>query len=304
MKKKLLFILPSLILILIGLYFIFIKKETIEDEVKTEYTSEPILGQGHRDTGSQEFDSKRKINSTSVAVNLREFADEYFKENFEEEHEAEAEVVSESQVIVQEEEEIPAQEEQVEEEVVEEEEVPEEPPINPGACPAQTLGCVPCVCEPYNYCRCEEGEETGYKGWACQNNNPSNIRYDEGGYRAGIITAMGGPAPCGDKGGFLVFSTYQDGRNAARAYISGISAGLHSSYAFCGYGECTLREFFSKYAPRRDQNKPDSYSNYVADWLGVQVDETPMSWIVGNKLDDMIDAIQHKEGYFTKDGML
>jgi len=191
---------------------------------------------------------------------------------------------------------------EVEKEEVEVEVEPEpEPEKPPSSCPISTLNCVPCI-KGEAYCRLEEGEEFGYLGWACQNNNPSNIRYSD--YRINIINAMNGPAPCGGKGGFMVFTTYENGREGVKAYLRGISAGLHSAYHFCGGGDCSLREFFSKYAPNSDGNDPNGYAQYMAAALGVNVDDTPLSWIVENKLEEMVNALQHKEGFFTQEGQL
>jgi hypothetical protein len=75
---------------------------------------------------------------------------------------------------------------------------------------------------------------------------------------------------------------------------------MHSSYTFCGCGACSLREFFTKYAPAGDQNDPEGYANYMAGRLGVDVDQTPLEWIVANKLEAMVDALQYKEGWFIQ----
>ncbi len=174
-----------------------------------------------------------------------------------------------------------------------------ETPQDPPACPISTLGCVKCEIGE-QYCRYEEGEVNGYLGWACQNNNPSNIRYS--GYRSDYIVQMGGTAPCGEKGGFMVFATYEIGYNSVKAYIRAIDAGLHPAYSVYNCGDCTLLEFFSKYAP----NNPEGYSSRVAEIMGggVDINITRLSWIVDNRLDDFVQAIQHIEGYWTKDGRL
>jgi hypothetical protein len=181
-----------------------------------------------------------------------------------------------------------------------EEQSPPEP--SPGSCPSVTLGCVPCT-PGEAYCRYEAGETSGYLGWACQNNNPSNIRSHPSNFRAGLITQMGGPAPCGDKGGFLVFSTYSQGFSGVKAYIRAINSGLHSSYKTSEFtcGDCTLLQFFSKYAP----NNPEGYTNgIVIKMVGSVTSETKLSWIVDNRLDDFVEAIQCMEGYFTLGGRL
>lgn len=184
-------------------------------------------------------------------------------------------------------------------EVQEEPDPPPPPPPPPSSCPVSTLGCVRCEREDI-YCRYEEGEESGYLGWACQNNNPSNIRYSQG--RIGYITQMGGTAPCGEKGGFMVFATYEIGYNSVKTYIRAIDAGLHPAYRVYNCGDCTLLEFFSKYAP----NNPEGYSGRVAEIMGDGVDKnvTKLNWVVNNRLDDFVNAIQHIEGYWTKDGRL
>lgn len=163
------------------------------------------------------------------------------------------------------------------------------------SCPQTTQNCVLCNTGE-QYCRTMPGESNGYKGWACQNNNPGNIRYSS--YRNSIITKNGGTASCGDRGGYMAFSTYNQGRDALKAYIIGISKGDHVAYTECG--ECSLRYFFSKYAPAGDQNDPESYANKVATWIGVDVDDTSLNWIVANKLDEMVDAIQRMEGWFVE----
>ena len=175
------------------------------------------------------------------------------------------------------------------------------PPLS-NNCPIETRVCIPCNAgEPL--CRYVQGATTGYKGWSCQNNNPGNIRYSQS--RINLIIQFGGQAPCGSKGPspdsqYMVFATYSTGRNALKAYITAISAGAHSSYLpACADGACSLREFFSIYAPAGDQNDPNSYSNFVANYIGENVDTTPLGWIVANKLDLMVNAIQQFEGFFT-----
>jgi hypothetical protein len=172
-----------------------------------------------------------------------------------------------------------------------------------GNCPVTTMRCVPCNAgEPA--CRSVQGAATGFKGWSCQNNNPGNIRYSLS--RINLITLYGGSAPCGSKGPssdsqYMVFSDYLSGRNALKAYLKSINAGANSAYLpECAAGACSLRQFFSKYAPAADQNDPASYSNFVANFIGVDADNTPLSWIVQNKLELMTDAIQTHEGWFVQ----
>ena len=162
----------------------------------------------------------------------------------------------------------------------------------PGSCPVSTQNCVPCTAGEL-YCRYEAGETSGYLGWACQNNNPGNVKYSD--YRIGIITSMGGQAPCGEKGGFMVFSSYENCRNSVKSYISGINAGKHSAYPTCG--NCSLLTFFSSYAP----DSPVSYTQGIVNKMGGDVTpDTLLSWVVANRFDDFINAIQKNEGFFTQ----
>lgn len=177
-------------------------------------------------------------------------------------------------------------------------------PLNPGQvgpnCPVSTQNCVPCLVGEL-YCRVEAGKTTGFKGWACQNNNPGNIR--PASFKNDIIRNNGGTPPCGDRSGYMVFTDYNSGRNGLKAYFRGISKGEHSAYKdtvsgiYCG--ECNLKFVFSKYAPAGDQNDPASYANNVASWIGVNSDTTMLSWIVENKLDQLVDAVQRQEGWFV-----
>jgi hypothetical protein len=172
------------------------------------------------------------------------------------------------------------------------------PPPPPSSCPQTTLSCVPCTPGEL-YCRYETGATTGYLGWACQNNNPSNIR--DSSYRSNLITQMGGPAPCGGKGGYLVFSTYAQGREGVKAYIRAINAGMHSAYITAEFscGDCTLLQFVSKYAP----NNYENYTNGIVNKMGGGVTpETKLNWIVANRLENFVDAIQCMEGYFIYSG--
>jgi len=171
--------------------------------------------------------------------------------------------------------------------------------VSPG-CPTTTQSCVPCITGEA-YCRIESGKSNGFKGWACQNNNPGNIR--PGSSKNTMISNNGGTPPCGERSGYMVFRTFNDGKNGLKAYLKGISNGQHSSYKnvalgiYCG--ECSLQFFFNIYAPAGDQNDPASYANYVASRIGVSSSNTMLSWIVANKLDAFADAIQTHEGWFT-----
>lgn len=172
------------------------------------------------------------------------------------------------------------------------------PPPTLSSCPVTTQNCVPCHVSE-TYCRVLSGEEYGYLGWACQNNNPGNIRYSD--YRIDYITAMGGEAPCADRGGFMAFSTYASGYNSVKAYHRAIDAGLHPAYQGdgynCGAGTCNLYQFFTHYAP----NNPINYTNNLtAKMSGNITGETNYRWIIQNRHDDFMAAMMQMEGFFTQ----
>ncbi len=165
----------------------------------------------------------------------------------------------------------------------------------PSPCPVSTKSCIPCSIGQ-SLCRYESGATSGFLGWACQNNNLGNIRYSTA--RIGYITKHGGPAPCGERidsrgGTYMIFSTYQDGRNALRAYLLALNAGTHTAYPECASGNCDLIYVFSKYAPG-DTN----YAQNIADRLGVTAD-TKFRWVVENKMEQLLNAIEIKEGFFS-----
>jgi hypothetical protein len=162
-------------------------------------------------------------------------------------------------------------------------------------CPIATQNCIPCTSG--SDCRYEPGKTYGFRGWACQNNNPGNIRGDNP-TRNQIIVRNGGQAACGIRydsrgGNYYVFATYSAGIGALKAYITGINKGEHSAYTNCG--NCTLEFFFSKYAPG-DPN----YDNYVAGYLGVPVTQTLKSVIDSGKLSQLAEAIKIHEGFITQ----
>jgi hypothetical protein len=187
-------------------------------------------------------------------------------------------------------------------------------PLRPGQvgpnCPVSTQNCVPCLAGEA-YCRTEAGMQTGFKGWACQNNNPGNIR--PASFKNIMIANNGGTPPCGERSGYMVFSDYATGYNALKAYFKGINRGEHSAYkdvsagTYCG--ECNLNFIFFRYSPLYKNGVPVTYAEYVAEpntyaknvanWIGVDVETTMLSWIVNNKLDQLVNAVQRQEGWFV-----
>lgn len=168
-----------------------------------------------------------------------------------------------------------------------------------GSCPASTLKCVPCnISDGHWACRVEPGETEGFLGWACQNNNPGNIRYSDA--RVSYIAAHGGPKPCGERfdsrgGTYMIFGTYSAGRTALKAYMKAINAGTHTAYSQCATpAGCSLSYVFSKYAPG-DPN----YAKNIADKIGVKA-TTKLDWVIKKKFEALISAIQSKEGFFVQ----
>jgi len=157
------------------------------------------------------------------------------------------------------------------------------------------------------------GESAGYLGWACQNNNPGNIlaaSASSKAYKDAIIVNNGGTASCGSVLGsnnytYMIFSTYDIGMSSLKAYIKGINNGEHSAYVntqtSCAgpetytCGNCTLQQFFCKFAGT------STYATSVVNKMGNGVTtNTLLSWVVTNRLDDMINAIKQTEGFLTQ----
>lgn len=166
-------------------------------------------------------------------------------------------------------------------------------------CPASTLNCVPCTSG--STCRYEPGKTHGFLGWACQNNNPGNIRNSSTNmstdFKNLMIVRNGGTAACGVRydsrgGSYFVFASYSAGYGALKAYVKGINNGEHSAYTGCG--NCTLSFFFSKYSPG-----DSSYASSVAAAINEPVTQT-LQYVVDNKLTAFVDAIKAHEGFFVQ----
>jgi len=97
---------------------------------------------------------------------------------------------------------------------------------------------------------------------AYTNNNPGNLRYVG-------QTAFGGISGITlGQGNFSKFGSYADGRKALLWQIL--------EYARRGV---TFRQFLASYAPSSDNNDPENYANFVADWIGAEPDELLSVWV-------------------------
>ena len=180
-------------------------------------------------------------------------------------------------------------------------------------CPSSTQNCVPCYLGD-SLCRIETGETRGFRGWACQNNNPWNIRpinnyNDTNDFRNRLIKAMGGTPSCGIRtgtgGSYMVFTDYTTGVNSLKAYISAINAGMHTSYTeynddgsikgVCG--NCSLTFFMNKWA----NNPPAGYKQTISNYLGVDPNTTTLESLVnGGRLNDLANGIKIAEGFYIQ----
>lgn len=82
-------------------------------------------------------------------------------------------------------------------------------------------------------------------------NNPGNLRWSI--YEADNVD------------NFSVFKTYEDGWKALLHQLTIAATGKSSVYR----PTMTLLEFFQKYAPSEDNNHPETYAKYVANYIGV-----------------------------------
>jgi len=180
-------------------------------------------------------------------------------------------------------------------------------------CPSSTQNCVPCYLGD-SLCRIETGETRGFRGWACQNNNPGNIRpinnyNDTNDFRNRLIVSMGGTPSCGIRtgtgGSYMVFTDYTTGFNSLKAYISAINAGMHTAYieknpdgSIVGvYGNCSLTFFMNKWA----SNPSAGYKQTISNYLGVDPNTTTLESIVnGGKLNDLANGIKIAEGFIVQ----
>lgn len=125
-----------------------------------------------------------------------------------------------------------------------------------------------------------------------------------------IIVNNGGTAACGIRkdsrgGSYFIFPTYEAGMLALKAYIKGVNNGEHYAYVnttapncpetgtyTCG--NCTLQQFFCKFAGS------STYAESITVKMNGVTTNTLLSWVVANRLDDMVNAIKQTEGFLTQ----
>lgn len=103
------------------------------------------------------------------------------------------------------------------------------------------------------------------EGWfqgsrSFRNRNPGNIKYTTYTKSLGAIGK--------DEKGFCVFETEKDGFNGLCRFIQDASNNLLKSYK-----DCTIKSFFSVYAPSSDKNDPLGYANAVCKKVGCNLND-------------------------------
>ncbi len=114
------------------------------------------------------------------------------------------------------------------------------------------------------------------KSASWKNNNPGNIRATSTMYQLGAI---------GQSNGWCVFASERDGINAMKKLLS-------SKY----YNTLTLRGAIYKWAPAKDNNNPERYTQYVSKSSNVSSDK-PMADITDYELEKIVRAMQTFEGW-------
>jgi hypothetical protein len=89
-----------------------------------------------------------------------------------------------------------------------------------------------------------------------RNNNPGNLR--------------SAPGQTGKASGYATFGTFSDGWAALKAWISNFAAKNPNGNFY---------DMFAKYAPAGDNNKPDAYADYVANYAGADPAQSVSSFL-------------------------
>jgi hypothetical protein len=92
-----------------------------------------------------------------------------------------------------------------------------------------------------------------------RNNNPGNVK--------------SGPGQTGTSGGYATFASFADGWSALQQLITKRAA-QHPDWDFY--------DFFSSYAPASDNNDPNAYAEYVANYAGADPAQTVSSFLQGS----------------------
>ena len=123
-------------------------------------------------------------------------------------------------------------------------------PVVPTAQPAPETPAVPTLTNKARF----DGFIIQYEGANPANNNPFDDKYYYGGYLEKYGTVKE------SSGGFAMFSTYALGYE----YGSTITKEIMTAHQ-----DWNFYEFFSYYAPTKDENDPVKYAQTVAGWCGV-----------------------------------
>jgi hypothetical protein len=99
--------------------------------------------------------------------------------------------------------------------------------------------------------------EGGHEGdLNMRNNNPGNLR--------------SAPGQTGSASGYATFGTFGDGWAALKAWISNFAAKNPNGNFY---------DMFAKYAPAGDNNQPDTYADYVANYAGADPAQSVSSFL-------------------------
>lgn len=126
-------------------------------------------------------------------------------------------------------------------------------------------------------------------------NNPGNLRPGSGGR---ILYGAIGLAKTKTNGSFLIFSSYEEGRNQKKLLLRRKynNRTIYTMLAGIPDGNGNLHE---GYAPASDNNDPKNYATEIANHIGKPI-TIGLSELTDTQLDSMMDAMEKKEGYHGK----
>ena len=108
-------------------------------------------------------------------------------------------------------------------------------------------------------------EYENMKEYHASNLNPGAFRFSS------YISSLGA---IGERDGYAVFKTYDDGYNALKQFVLDASQNKLKAYK-----NCSISTFFNSYAPTSDNNNPNKYALFMAKKCGV---------MISSKLSDII----------------